>query len=415
MPARFQKHQPGRPLTLHLHPKIMKNQLSDLTIEKIMWRGRGLARLESGKAVIVEPGVLPGEVIKAEVIKDKKDFVQARATEIITPSVLRRPHPCPYAVHCGGCRMGILPASKALELKKNILEDTLIRSLRRCMDIAALPSIRTIASPHGWRYRYRGQIHVRDHQPHFQQLESNDLVRLKDCRLLVRPLAQALTALSAELPDGRFTVAASPKDLTICSEQEPKIITLPFPEYNMELTLPGDSFFQANWELNQTLVHLVVQAVSEHERIADLYAGAGNFSLPLAVCGKTLLAMESAPKAVASGKKNAQRLGITNVSFQAHDLSKNMPWESIKAFGPTALILDPPRCGAKNIATKILNLPTLTTMAWVSCDVVNTCRDIAPLLQAGWAIQQITLLDMFPQTWHMETVFILHKKYPPMP
>lgn len=388
----------------------MTNQLPEVTIEKIMWRGRGLAHLKSGKAVIVEPGVLPGEVIKGEVIKDKKDFVQARATEIITPSDLRRPHPCPHADHCGGCRMGILPASKALKLKKTILEDTLTRSLRRSMDVSTLPPIRTIASPHGWRYRYRGQIHVRNHQPHFQQLESNDLVRLEDCRLLVRPLAQALLSQSSKLPDGRFTIAANPKDMAICSELTPGTITLPFPEYDFELMLPGDSFFQANWELNQTLVHRVVQAVSDHERIADLYAGAGNFSLPLARHGKILLAVESARNAVKSGKKNAQRLGLANVSFQAHDLSQHKPWDVITAFAPTALILDPPRCGAKNIAAKILNISSLTTMAWVSCDVVNTCRDIAPLLQAGWAVEDITLVDMFPQTWHMETLFILRKK-----
>ena len=388
----------------------MTPPLPELTIEKIMWRGRGLARLDSGKAVIVEPGVLPGEIISAEIIREKKDYVQARATKILTPSPLRRPHPCPHAGACGGCRMGILPASEALTLKREILTDTLVRSLRRSMDTDTLPPIKTIPSPLGWRYRFRGQIHVRDHQPHFQQLESNDLVRITDCHLLAHPLADKLDPLSAHLPDGRFTVAASPKDLTVCSEKDTRDIILPFPEYSLELILPGNSFFQANWKLNQTLVHRVVQAVSDHERIADLYSGAGNFSLPLASQGTTVLAMESAPNAVQAGKKNAARLGFTNVSFKAHDLAKDAAWNNVRSFAPTALILDPPRTGAKNIAPKILSIPTLSTIIWVSCDVVNTCRDMAPLLQKGWTIKKIMLVDMFPQTWHMETVFVMEQE-----
>ncbi len=307
--------------------------------------------------------------------------------------------------------MGILPAADALQLKRAILEDTLIRSLRRSMDTDTLPPVETVPSPRGWRYRFRGQIHVRNHQPHFQQLESNELVRIQDCHLLVEPLAQRLETLSAKLPDGRFTVAASPQDLTVCSERDHQSLTLPFPDDGLELILPGNSFFQANWELNQTLIRHVVQSVADHEHIADLFAGAGNFSLPLARQGKTILAVESARNAVKAGKENAARLGLGNVSFQAHDLGRDKPWNIIRAFAPTAMILDPPRCGAKHIAEKIMHIPTISTMVWISCDVVNTCRDMAPLLQKGWEIRRILLVDMFPQTWHMETVFLMQRPH----
>jgi 23S rRNA (uracil1939-C5)-methyltransferase len=383
--------------------------IQNLTIEKILWRGRGLARLESGKAVIVEPAVLPGEIVNVEVCREKKDYVGARPVKIVHPSALRRPHPCPHASLCGGCRMGILPMSEALELKKNILCDTLSRSLHRHMDTDQLPPIRTLASPRGWRYRYRGQVHVRNHLPHFCQMQGQDLVRLDDCLLLARPLARSLDQLCAGLPDGRFTVAASPKDHTVCTQKDGTTINLPFLDHGFDLVLPGNNFFQANWELNQSLIHEVIQAVQGHERVADLFAGSGNFSLPLAQAGARILAVESVASAVRTGTRNARRLGLDTITFKTGNLAREHTWKAIRTFGPTALVIDPPRTGAKHIGTRLKTLSSLRTMAWVSCDVVNTCRDLAVMLEAGWTITDILLVDMFPQTWHMETVFTLHK------
>ncbi len=383
--------------------------IKNLTIEKILWRGRGLGRLDSGKAVIVEPGVLPGETVDVQTIREKKDFIAAQPTEIVQPSPLRRPHPCPHAPHCGGCKMGILPASKALGLKKRILEETLKRSLHRHIDTTTLPSITAIASPRGWRYRYRGQIHVLNHKPHFRQLESSDPIRLDDCLLLARPLSRALHQLSAKLPDGRFTIAASPKDLNVFSQEDQTTIDLPFPAYGFDLVLPGNNFFQANWELNGELIDLVTHAVRGHDRVADLYAGAGNFSLPLATSGATILAVESVASAARAGARNAGRIGLNNLTFDTGNLAKERAWKNIRTFEPTAMVIDPPRTGAKHIGDKILSIGSLETMVWVSCDVVNTCRDLAPILRSGWSIRTTILVDMFPQTWHMETVFILKK------
>ncbi len=383
--------------------------LQHLTIEKILWRGRGLARLDTGKAVIVEPGVLPGEMVDVEIIREKKDFIAARPHALITPSPLRRTHPCPYWDACGGCTMGVLPMPEALSLKKSILKDTLTRSLHHHTDTTCLPSIQTLPSPRGWRYRYRGQIHVHNHRPHYKKLQSSELLPLKDCLLFVQPLGEALPDLARTLPDGRFTVAANPKDMRVCTERDRTLLTLPFVAHGFDLILPSENFFQAHWELNQTLVQQVTQAVKRHERVADLYAGAGNFSLPLAHTGHKVLALESVASATQAGASNAKRLGLKHLTFQTGNLAKDRTWQAVRDFSPTAIILDPPRAGARRIANKLLTIPTLSRMVWVSCDVVNTCRDLAPMLHAGWDIQDILLVDMFPQTWHMEVVFILTK------
>ena len=105
------------------------NDLLTLRVEKLLWRGRGLARLDSGKAVMIEPGVLPGESIAARVLADHKDYTRAESVEILAPSALRRPHPCPHAADCGGSRFGVLAPEASARIKEDMLRDTASRSL----------------------------------------------------------------------------------------------------------------------------------------------------------------------------------------------------------------------------------------------------------------------------------------------
>jgi len=180
-----------------------------LTVEKLLWRGRGLARLDSGQVVMIEPGVLPEEVVSVRVTKAAKDFLQAEAVQILTPSPLRGIHPCPHATDCGGSRFGMVDPETGTKLKADILRDALSRALGRDHGLR-IPELRVMSSPEGWRYRLRGQIHVRSGRPHAMAHASNDLVPLTDCHLLCTPLASAMPALAKSLPDGRFTITASP-------------------------------------------------------------------------------------------------------------------------------------------------------------------------------------------------------------
>jgi 23S rRNA (uracil1939-C5)-methyltransferase len=382
--------------------------LLTLTVEKLLWRGRGLARQDSGQVVMIEPGVLPGEVVDVRVTKTAKDFLQAEAVKIQSPSPLRGIHPCPHAAGCGGSRFGMVAPETGTQLKADILRDALPRALGRDHGLR-IPELRVVPSPQGWRYRQRGQIHVASGLPHAMGHSSNDLVPLTDCHLLAAPLAGAMPALAKGLPNGRFTIAASPDTGQTATERDNVLLPFSFPDFGLTLQLPPSTFFQANWALNQHLVRSTVDALDGFERIADLFSGAGNFALPLASQGKSVLAVEGSAPAVDTGMRNAERLALKSVTFRDANLAKAAAWKMVGDFAPRAAILDPPRTGAKGIGRTLLGMPSLERLAWVSCDVVNTIRDAKPLLAAGWSISALTLFDMFPGTWHMEVLMILDR------
>jgi 23S rRNA (uracil1939-C5)-methyltransferase len=382
--------------------------LLTLTVEKLLWRGRGLARQDSGQVVMIEPGVLPGEVVDVRVTKTAKDFLQAEAVNIQSPSPLRGIHPCPHASDCGGSRFGMVAPETGTQLKADILRDALPRALGRDHGLR-IPELQVVPSPQGWRYRQRGQIHVASGLPHAMGHASNDLVPLTDCHLLAAPLAGAMPVLAKGLPDGRFTIAASPDTGQTATERDNVLLPFSFPDFDLTLQLPPSTFFQANWALNQHLVRSTVDALHGFERIADLFSGAGNFALPLASRGKSVLAVEGSAPAVDTGMRNADRLALKSVTFRDANLAKPAAWKMVEDFAPRAAILDPPRTGAKGIGRTLLTMPSLERLAWVSCDVVNTIRDAKPLLAAGWSISSLTLFDMFPGTWHMEVLMILDR------
>ncbi len=380
-----------------------------LRIEKLLWRGRGLARLDSGQVAMVEPGVLPGEEVRARIVKTTKDYVLTEAEEILTPSPLRQVHPCPHADKCGGSRFGIVTPEEGLRLKTGMLHDAVGRALGRDMGPRELKNLDVIPSPQAWRYRWRGQIHVRSGKPHAMAQGSNALVPLTDCHLLAAPLAQAMPALATELPDGRFTIAASPVSGQAAHEKAQAELEFSFPAFGLSMSLPAGTFFQANWTLNQDLIHKAVQAVGQIERVADLFAGAGNFALPLASQGKTVLAVEGFAAAARIGTRNAAHLGLNTVRFRDADLAKPKSWDHVREFEPQAAILDPPRTGAKGVGQLLLSMPSLRRLVWVSCDVVATIRDVKPLLAEGWSISSMALFDMFPGAWHMEVLMVLDR------
>lgn len=249
-------------------------------IAKLLWRGRGLARLESGQVVMVEPGVLPGEDVLVRIVKATKDYLVAVPEEICTPSVLRSAHPCEHAHLCGGSRFGMVSPADGLKLKTEILHDALTRALPRDVAQDLCARLTVVPSPKGWRYRWRGQIHVLGGKPHAMEGASNDLVALSDCHLLAEPLARAMPDLAVSLPDGRFTIAASPVTGRAAHEQSADKLEFSFPEFDLHFHLPAGVFFQANQELNQVLAREVVDLARELGPVADLFSGAGNFLCP---------------------------------------------------------------------------------------------------------------------------------------
>ncbi len=378
-----------------------------LIVERLIWRGRGLSRLSSGKVVIINPGVFPGEKVQVRITKEKKDYLEAEWTEILEPSPYRRIHPCSNSWWCGGCKFGALPNRVQFSLKQNLLKNEINRSLGNLIKDEKLEQLEAYKSSLAWRYRWRGQIHVQNQRPYFKQFQSNTLVPFKDCLLFSRALASKIPLLCNELPDGRYTFAGSPVDQEVLSEIDSDYLKLPLPNFGFSLYVPPKSFFQANWRLNQRLIQFICKELKDIKVIADLYAGSGNFALPLALQSNHVLAVDSDKGSIHSMNFSAEIAGISNCISKVANLYFTDFISMLADFSPQGIILDPPRLGSGKRVRSLLNLESLKKLVWVSCDIVNTCRDLKPFLQNGWQVEKIALFDMFPQTWHMEAVFVL--------
>jgi 23S rRNA (uracil1939-C5)-methyltransferase len=328
---------------------------------------------------------------------------------VLEPSEWRRPHPCPQALTCGGCRFGVIPNRYQIQLKHKLLRDELKRNLGSLIGDSVLENISVHSRNPSWRYRWRAQIHVKKGRAHFKRFNSNELIPLFDCLLMARPLADSISDLCPNVPYSRLTIAASPQDRMARSEDDLEPLILPLTEDGLNLELPAGVFFQANWELNKELISYVRQKANSAERIADLYAGAGNFALPLANDGREVLAVEANPEAVDAAQSAASKLGLDSLEVAQKDLNVPESWSLLEDFAPESVIIDPPRLGGGKTCRALMDLSSLKKLTWVSCDLINTCRDLKPFLQQGWQIKEVALFDMFPQTWHLETVLSLEK------
>lgn len=382
----------------------------DVRIERLVWQGRGFTRDTNGRVILVEPEVLPGELVRITPVKEQKQLIIARPVRILEESNLRRQHPCAsFLKGCGGCRFGYTDAKNALALKTDMLRDVIRRNFGQ--DAAELLAPHAVhSSPAAWGYRYRAQIHVRSRQPYFSVARSNTLVPVRSCALLAPCLSERMEELAARLPDGRHCIAASPLTAESCTQYEDKKLSFSLPDFDIFWQQSAAVFFQANWQMNNHLVREVVRSLNGVEQIADFYCGSGNFTLPLGRQGARVLGIETSDMAVETGRQAALKNGLEKkCHFQQADILRPSAWNDIKKFQAQAAILDPPRTGAPGIAQYLTGLPELERVAWISCDAVNTCRDIKPLLQNGWNLRSVLLFDMFVQTWHMEVLFLLEK------
>jgi 23S rRNA (uracil1939-C5)-methyltransferase len=179
--------------------------------------------------------------------------------------------------------------------------------------------------------------------------------------------------------------------------------------YRLRYKVSPNGFFQANWKLNLMMIDKVIDSLRplENKVVLDIFSGAGNFSLPVALTAKDVIAVEANPAAIFYGKLNARLNNIGNVEF--HNISSQRL--SKKHFkNVDAVIMDPPRSGIGNNVAKLLLENRISTVVYVSCDPATLARDLSLLSQA-YAIDSLRLVDMFPQTYHIESLAILKAKH----
>ncbi|WXL24343.1 23S rRNA (uracil(1939)-C(5))-methyltransferase RlmD [Ectopseudomonas mendocina] len=416
-----------------------------LHIERQANDGRGIG-FNEGRTWFVS-GALQGEQVEARVLAAHGKVVEARVERVLEPSPARRTEACAHARACGGCSLQHMPHTDQLALKQRMLEEQLSR-------LAAIQPTQWAAPLVGPELGYRRRARVavrwdpaaRHLAVGFRASASQDIIDIEQCPVLVQPLQPILQALpsvlrSLEKPQAighvelfsgdsnavliRHTSALSEADLarlsSFCSEQAAQLwlqgkddpqpyvadqqLNYRLEQYNLMLAYrPGD-FVQVNQPVNDAMVAqaldwLVPQA---NERVLDLFCGLGNFALPLAQRVRELVAVEGVDVMVQRAKHNAQMNGLNNTHFYQADLSKPLSEADWAVGGFDAVLLDPPRDGALQVVKQMKAL-NAGRVLYVSCNPATLARDSAELQQQGYRLERAGILDMFPQTGHVEAM-----------
>jgi 23S rRNA (uracil1939-C5)-methyltransferase len=434
----------------------------DITIEKLIYGGEGLAH-HDGSTVFV-PFVLPAERVAVEAVEQKKKFVRGRVERILQAAPERVTAPCPHFGICGGCDYQHIPYAAQLGFKSEILRET----LRRIGKIEWTGEITTHGSP-PWAYRNRAQWKVRPLENPgpdgaaseagadgaanlgigYFRANSTALCAVEDCSiispLLLKTLLTLRTALAAgALPRGlreieAFVDAADAKLLLTVTfagfpsraaehaesfrQVVPEIASLLFhdPSHDrMELYGPGFveysagglsyrvghfSFFQVNRFLVEELAREVVEREEVGRLAIDLFAGVGLFSIPLAKHFARVLAVESNPAAARDLETNTRGKGSIEVrSAEVEQFLKR------NRERPELVVLDPPRAGMSPESVERLARLRPERITYVSCEPPTLARDLVLFRNAGYDCTEVHLFDLFPQTFHMETIVRLRKR-----
>ncbi len=384
-----------------------------IQVEKLVYGGDGLARAEG--EVMLMPFVLPGELVEVEREPKRSGIARGRVRQVLRESPDRVAPPCPYFTRCGGCHYQHASYAAQLAAKRSILAETLARTGH----IEALPEIE-VTSGEPWAYRNRIQLHFENGKLGYREMRSRKLQAIEKCPISSPKLNECIGALNRMVRERRWpdflqtaefftnetdvqmNVLETGRPLAQrffdwCAVEIPGLATGVI-EYDGYRVGYG-SFFQVNRFLADPLVRAVI-GDARGESALDLYSGVGFFSIPLARVFDRVTAVESGVGAARDLEFNAKRAGV---SIDAHSENVDLFLRSLSR-APDLVIADPPRTGlGKQVVRHLAELKPREIVV-VSCDPATLARDAQGLLAAGYSLDRLTLIDLFPQTYHIETI-----------
>jgi len=427
-----------------------------VTIERMCYGGAGFGRVE-GKACFV-PLTAPGDLARIRIVKEKRSYLEGELLELIEASPLRVAPDCPFFGVCGGCNWQQLPYDEQLKQKGEIFAGSLSR-IGRVHNFQVLP-VAASANSYGYRSRIQLKVGRKKGAPAlgFFRTGSHQVVDIEAGCAIADPLLNRMTAefraMLARLPE---TGTVTQIDLAMgddargvavvhfAGQDQAKLIerlldarqALPsvsglfvrsgakariepvfgidaltygipagfFPDSpEMRLRFSRGGFSQVNYLQNLQLIRTVWQwgEFTGTERVLDLYCGNGNISLPIAPYVARVVGVEGYAPSIEDALANAQANGVSNVSFQVSDASLAVRRLAKKGERFDLVILDPPRSGAEAAGEIALLAPE--KIIYISCDPATLSRDVALICEKGYRVTRSQPVDMFPQTYHLESV-----------
>ena len=408
----------------------------ELTLTTLTYGGDAMGRLDDGRAVFVPFG-LPGERVRVRLTEEKKNFARGEIVEILEQSKDRIIAKCRHFGECGGCHYQNLPYERQLIVKTEILVD----QLRRIGKIEEPPVNPMVACPNPWYYRNHVQFHLTEQGKlgYFRSADkiylSEKILQITECHLPELIINDFWPQLEFEPGTNieRVSIRAGNDDLMLILESEspepPDLeieagisvahlyadntvviagndnVAIRILDRDFRVSAP--SFFQVNTAMAEKMVnHLVSKlTVTPSSTLLDVYCGAGLFSAFFAAKCKTVVGVESSPSACEDFAFNLDE--FDNVELYEGLAEEVMPHIKAK---PDVILVDPPRAGLeKKVVDGILKLnPQM--IAYVSCDPSTLARDAARLINGGYQLKDVTPFDLFPQTYHIESISIFEPK-----
>ena len=438
---------------------IAPNITSELIvrIRNLAFGGDGVGEVTDGDRELLGitafvPYTVPGEIVRARASEHKARYIKASSLQVIEPSPDRVVPECPYFETCGGCELQHIRYETQLQLKLEMVRGQLAAA-RFGVDI--LNRLQPVVPSQPFGYRRRISLHIDERGAvGFYRTNSRSVVPIDDCPIAVPAIQERLknvqefgavvrgrvSSLLLEADaEGVIAVMKTPYDLGRVEQEQllqsarkhfdnvvlisakgeiggfgRQILELPLQENNtFTLRVPAGYFSQVNGEINAALIADVLgetRGVAGHESVTvcDLYAGAGNFSLPLARAGHRVVAVECDARLAALAKQNIQRYQLQrNLQFIESSVEKFL----VSPRGKDrfdVVVADPPRSGFGSIP--ISAIPPTGRLIFISCHLPSFVRDLKNLIEAGYELQRITPYDMFAQTSYLEIVSVFEKR-----
>ena len=375
--------------------------IAEADITGLAHGGDGVCRLE-GRVCFV-PYALPGDRVRIALGAATKGILRGRIVEVLSPSPHRAQAGCGVFGRCGGCTWLHFAYPAQLEWKARIVSDC----LERIGKISA--QVQTIEDP-ALRLGYRTRATFRSDGQRwgFYEAGTHDLVDIASCPLCHPKLNAALGALRTLEVTGPVEVVVNPSgaEVMVYTATEQPALRETFPAYNTRddgervafwhegAPIVNGSFSQSSLLLNRLLVEKVHALAAGASRVLDLYCGNGNLSRGLADAVE-VHGMDSSPHGIAAAQLNTKAHYARGDERGFAQLIGEGPWD--------AIIVDPPRTGAKAIANALAGAKA-GQIVYVSCDPATFARDAAVLVAGGWSLSECTVIDLFPNTFHIETV-----------
>jgi 23S rRNA (uracil1939-C5)-methyltransferase len=425
---------------------MLKDMLK-LDIKSLAYGGRGFSRTDEGQAVFVSH-VIPGETVNAKIVKKHASYLEAVPKEIIEVSPYRVEPVCKYFTSCGGCDWQHIQYSEQIKWKDAIVKN----HLRKVISGQHTECYPPESSPK--EYEYRNHIHLQCNSSSagFYMQNTNNIVLINDCPIAERKIRDILPLLIQKifnisfrdkltafelfaLGDGAHIIVHSVQKIdnkmvteisSICKDLNisgAAIVNLAlhtqefigdvFFRYNIEtierkFSITGGlgGFIQANLYVNQLMVEHVLDSVKGSEKVLDLYCGCGNFTIPLASVCQEVTGIDHDSRLTSFVLKNANINGMENLHVITSDIKSSLDKMTVHESKYDTVIMDPPRTGALNLLSGINRIKP-DKIVYISCNVSTLARDLYVFQNSGYMLKSLRMFDMFPQTYHIETVSCL--------